>query len=191
MSRSLRAPAAWGERMERTSPGQRCANDTGRAVTGRGSAMGDDFRAGVSRLATASPAIHMCQATRVLPTFDDPDSAFPEQRRALLAAVMTLRRRAARATAPPMPTHTTSGGRSANVGKTPAAVAGRHRPDRPPIDPLTWPYRDRFIIESERRSGDESRARSGPSGCDGEGAEILRVDRLDQTFTRAQRIPTL
>jgi len=33
-------------------------------------------------------------------------------------SVMTLRRRTAGATDPPMPTHTTSGGRSANVGKT-------------------------------------------------------------------------
>jgi len=38
-------------------------------------------------------------------------------------SVMTLRRRAVGATAPPMPTHKTSGGRSSNVGKPPHHVA--------------------------------------------------------------------
>ncbi len=66
-----------------------------------------------------------CHTSGVLPTFDDRNAAFPEQRRALLASAMTLQRREASATDPPMPTHTTSGGRSSNVGKTPHHMARR------------------------------------------------------------------
>jgi len=45
---------------------------------------------------------------------------------------MTLQRRTAGATDPPMPTHTTSGGRSSNGGKTPDHMARCGRRTRPP-----------------------------------------------------------
>ncbi len=85
--------------------------------------MGDDFRAGVSRLATASPAVHMCQATRVLPPFADRPPlvvcvgmggavARAARRRNVITAANSARRYSGKAE---------SG--SSNVGKTQAHAA--------------------------------------------------------------------